>query len=344
MTGAVLPWHAVPWSKLDAGRRDGRMPHGLLIAGRRGLGKRELALRLARTLLCDAGPGAAPCGACRACVQTDAGTQPDLHLVSRLVDDEGKQAKDISVAQVRGLIATLQLAAHGQGWRIAIIEPADAMNANAANALLKTLEEPPRQTMIVLVTARPDRLPATIRSRCQRLDLRPPTTAEALAWLTARAPRNDWGLWLNLADGAPLAAEALAASPLAAQRTAWAKALFDLPEGRGDPLKLAEEWGRVDPRLPLRWWASVVADLIVLAQAGLDATDGRLRNPDLAAVLRNLRGRLHLAALHRFLGSLQRAQGMLETTVSPVLVLEALLIAWAAKLAPEAMRPILADD
>jgi len=273
-------------------------------------------------------------------VRFAAGTQPDLHLVSRLVDDEGKQAKEISVAQIRQLIATLQLSAHGQGWRIALIEPAEAMNANAANALLKTLEEPPGRTLIVLVTARPDRLPATIRSRCQRLDLRAPPSAQALAWLTTRAARDDWGLWLGLADGAPLAAEALAGSPLAAQRGAWARALLDLPEGRGDPLKLAEEWGRVDPRLPLRWWASVVADLIVLAQAG----DGRLRNPDLAAVLRNLGSRLHLAALHRFLGSLQRAQGMLETNVSPVLVLEALLIAWAAKLAPEAMRPILADD
>lgn len=340
MSIAPLPWHGGPWAALMARRRDGRVPHGLLIAGRRGLGKRELALRLAQALLCEAEPVAAPCGACRACAQFAAGTQPDLHLVSHLVDDEGKQAKDISVAQVRELIATLQLAGHGHGWRCALIEPADAMNPSAANALLKTLEEPPARTIIMLATARPDRLPATVRSRCQRLDLRAPDATQALAWLAARSARDDWRLWLGLADGAPLAAEALANSPFAAQRNAWARVLLDLPEGRGDPLKLAEEWGRIDPRLPLRWWASVVADLIVLSQAG----DGRLRNPDLAAVLRNLGARLHLAALHRFLGSLQRAQGMLETTVSPVLVLEALLIAWAAKLAPEAMRPILADD
>jgi DNA polymerase-3 subunit delta' len=241
---------------------------------------------------------------------------------------------------VRELIATLHLSAHGRGWRVAIIEPAEAMNPSAANALLKTLEEPPARTLIALVTSRPDRLPATIRSRCQRFDLRAPPAADALAWLVAREARDDWGLWLDLADGAPLAAEALAASPLALQRNAWARVLLELPEGRGDPIKLAEEWSRGDPRLPLRWWASVVADLIVLAQAG----DGRLRNPDLAAVLRNLGARLHLAALHRFLGSLQRAQGMLETTVNPTLVLEALLIAWTARLAPEAMRPILADD
>lgn len=340
MTASLLPWHAEPWAALDARRRDARMPHGLLVAGRRGLGKRELALRLARSLLCEAAPGAAPCGRCRGCVQSEAGTEPDLHLVSRLVDDEGKQAKDISVAQIRQLIATLQLTAHGHGWRCALIEPAEAMNPSAANALLKTLEEPPARTIIILVTARPDRLPATIRSRCQRVDLRAPPSAQALAWLATRAARDDWGLWLGLADGAPLAAEALASSPLAAQRSGWARALLELPDGRGDPLRLAEEWSRVDPRLPLRWWASVVADLIVLAQAG----DGRLRNPDLAAVLRNLGARLHLAALHRFLGSLQRAQGMLETNISPVLVLEALLIAWTAKLAPEAMRPILGDD
>jgi DNA polymerase-3 subunit delta' len=339
MSASLLPWQDGAWTTLMAQHRAGRMTHGLLIAGRRGLGKRELAFRLAQALLCE-DAAAAPCGRCRGCARFVAGTEPDLHHVTRLVDDEGKQAKDISVAQLRELIATLQLSAHGQGWRCAIIEPAETMNASAANALLKTLEEPPARTIIVLVTARPDRLPATIRSRCQRLDLRVPPVAQAVAWLGARAPRDDWDLWLGLADGAPLAAEALAASPLAAQRSAWARTLLDLPEGRGDPLKLAEEWGRVDPRLPLRWWASVVADLIVLAQAG----DGRLRNPDLAAVLRNLGGRLHLAALHRFLGSLQRAQQMLETNVNHALVLEALLIAWAARLAPEAMRPILADD
>lgn len=340
MTTTLLPWHAESWAALAARRRDGRIPHGLLISGRRGLGKNELALLLARSLLCEAAPATAPCGACRGCIRSEAGTQPDLHLVSRLVDDEGKQARDISVAQIRQLIATLQLAAHGHGWRCAIIEPAEAMNPSAANALLKTLEEPPAKTIIMLVTSRPDRLPATIRSRCQRLDLHAPPLAQALAWLATRSARDDWGLWLGLADGAPLAAEVLAGSPLAAQRGGWARALLDLPEGRGDPLRLAEEWSRIDARLPLRWWASVVADLIVLAQAG----EGRLRNPDLAAVLRNLVGRLHLGALHRFLGSLQRAQGMLETNVSPVLVLDALLIAWAAKLAPEAMRPILADD
>jgi DNA polymerase-3 subunit delta' len=164
---------------------------------------------------------------------------------------------------------------------------------------------------------------------------------ESRAWLERQGPRPDWDLWLAVAGGAPLMAQALAGSPFAARRSAVAQALLGLPEGRGDPLRLASELTDQDPRSFVRWWESVVRDLIVLRQAG----EGGLRNPDLTAAMRNLGARLHLASLHRFLNALQRASATLEdTNVNPALLVQSLLVAWAAALAPETMRAVMAED
>ena len=335
----LLPWHEAAWQALAARRAAGRVPPALLVTGARGLGKRAFAERFARALLCSTDAG--PCGACQSCVLFAAGNHPDHRVLQRAVDEEtGKQRKDITVDQVRELIEDLQLSSQRGGWKTTLVEPADALNRNAANAFLKTLEEPPARTLLVLITARPDRLLATVRSRCERLAIRPPERAVARAWLERERPRPDWDLWLGIANGAPLSASELAGSSFGAQRAAWAQALLALPEGRGDPVRLAEEWAKDDPRTLLRWWATVVADLVRLVQVGA----GPLRNPDLEGVLRKLSGRVDLAAMHRFLGALQRATGTLESTVSPALVLESLLIAWAARLSPESMRPILVDD
>jgi DNA polymerase-3 subunit delta' len=168
-----------------------------------------------------------------------------------------------------------------------------------------------------------------------------PDRPAARAWLEAQAARPDWDLWLAVAGGAPLAAQELAASPFAARRAAVAQALLGLPEGRGDPLRLAHELIEQDPRAFVRWWESVVRDLIVLRQAGGDD----LRNPDLAPAMRNLGPRLHLASLHRFIQALQHARRALEgTNVTPALLVQSLLVAWAAALAPETMRVLVFDD
>jgi DNA polymerase-3 subunit delta' len=336
---AVLPWHDAAWRSLAARRAAGRLPAALLLAGTQGTGKRRFAELLVRALHCAAPDG--PCGACQSCALFAAGTHPDHQVLERAVDEEtGKSRKDISIEQVRSLIGDLQLASQRGGWKSALIVPADALNASSANALLKTLEEPPARTLLVLVSSRPDRLLPTIRSRCQRVALRVPDRAVARAWLESEEPRSDWDLWLGIANGAPLGARELAGSAFGQQRTAWAKALLALPQGRGDPVRLADEWVKADPRAALRWWATLVADMIGLVQAGVPPA----RNPDLEGVLRELGARVDLGAMHRFLGALQRASGTLETTVSPALVLESLLIAWAAGLTPDSMRPILADE
>jgi DNA polymerase-3 subunit delta' len=162
---SILPdWLQPGRNQLQQMIRQGRLPHALLISGSEGLGKRMLADWLAGTLLCEQSHGdVSACGQCSACGWFDNGWHPDL---LRLEPEEAGKA--IKVDQVRRLGASLGMTSHSGGYKITIVQPADAMNVNAANSLLKTLEEPTANTLLILLTATPGRLPATILSRCQR--------------------------------------------------------------------------------------------------------------------------------------------------------------------------------
>lgn len=206
----TAPW-LEPTCRMLSQRIDAqRLGHAPLLHGPRGLGKRALGDWLARRLLCSEPNGDDPCGECRACRLIDNGTHPDLFTVEVAEDKQG-----IGVDQVRDLIERLQLTASMSSHRVGLMPQADAMNTNAANALLKTLEEPPAGAWLVLIAEQPARLPATIRSRCQQLPLRPPDAATAGRWLAAERPDDGDSqrrAALELSGGAPLAARDMLAS------------------------------------------------------------------------------------------------------------------------------------
>ena len=159
MSAALAPWLLPAWQRFVAALAEDRLGHGLLLAGEPGLGKRALAAAMVARLLCERAGGAeAACGACRGCAWRLAGSHPDLHLLAPEED-----AKAIKVAQVRALIARLQLTGQASSTRIALVDPADAMNAASQNALLKTLEEPSPGVVLLLVSDGPGRLLATVR-------------------------------------------------------------------------------------------------------------------------------------------------------------------------------------
>ena len=194
-----LFWLAPQLAALRTARRQGRFPHALLIQDAPGGGGNRLALAAAQCALCrDAD---APCGRCRECERVAAGTHPDLWFVA----PEG-DSKQIRIDQIRALNETLALTGHGGGGSVAILEPAEALNPNAANALLKTLEEPRPGALIVLVTLAAARLPATVLSRCLRLAVRLPAPAASAAWLRAQRGPGDWEAVLELLGNAPLLA------------------------------------------------------------------------------------------------------------------------------------------
>ncbi len=159
-----------------------RLAHAFLLSGQPGTGKQGLAMELAAALLCLENSLPA-CGSCRSCQLLLSGAHPDFRFLSFELNDKRKLRTGIVIDQVRELISFLQLTTTISEKKAALISPAEAMNKNAANALLKTLEEPPGDAVIILLSHDPSQLAVTIRSRCQKLQLRSPDTDMALAWL-----------------------------------------------------------------------------------------------------------------------------------------------------------------
>ena len=182
------PWQARAYTQLAAVLDAGRMGHGVLFAGAAGLGKRAVAERLAQRALCRTRDAdGEPCGTCKSCQLFAAGTHPDYADVSFILNKEGTRMRtEIVIDQIRELSERLALTPQYGGAQVALLEPADAINNAAGNALLQTLEEPHPGRYLWLITAHPARLSATIRSRCQRVEFRLPPRDEAVAWLAAQ--------------------------------------------------------------------------------------------------------------------------------------------------------------
>lgn len=253
------PWHREAWDSLRARRQRSAMPHALLLSGAAGLGKRAFADRLVRALLCTQAVDGEACGHCRSCTLLAAGTHPDritLTLEPRDPRKPDELRKEIVIAQVRALSARLAMASQFGGWQVASIDPADALNPNAANALLKTLEEPTPSSLIVLVADAPWRLPATIRSRCQRMEFRLPPRDDALAWLRA-AGVADAGVALDAAGGNPGLARAWMADDALGQRDEVRADLAALAGGRADAGTVMRRWN--DTALGQRLWFAAQA-------------------------------------------------------------------------------------
>jgi DNA polymerase-3 subunit delta' len=246
----LCPWLEPALEQFEAALRAGNLGHAWLISGPAGVGKLNLALVLARRLL---GDDRAP-----ALLEADAALEafaarhaptdhhPDLHW---LHPEEDKET--ISVDQVRDVIETLTLTAHRGGAKIAVVETAEALTTAAANALLKTLEEPTAGGYLLLLSHQPGRLPATVRSRCQHMSLRPPPAAVVAEWLDA-AP-SVVAEARRRVGAAPLR---LAAAIRAEETLIFNKLETDLAEvsqDRLDPQSVAQSWAKGDTELALGW-------------------------------------------------------------------------------------------
>lgn len=214
----IHPWNQARLRHFMADR--GRMPHALLLHGPAGVGKLDLALEMAKGLLCESPVDGHACGECDACNWFEEGNHPDFRrlepLENETADEEGEKSRPakrggrlISVDAVREVTDFLSLSAHRGGWRVALIQPAELMNTAAANALLKTLEEPPAGVLLILVSHQLGRLLSTVVSRCRKVHVGLPGRVESLAWLSQAGVDGGEAL-LAEAGGAPLAALAFA--------------------------------------------------------------------------------------------------------------------------------------
>ncbi len=261
MTTTLSPWQERAWQRLMTAQSGGRLPHALLVGGPVGLGKRALARRLALHLLCSAPNADGACGKCRNCVLHAAGTHPDFLEETFELNDKGEPRKEILIAQIRRLGEKLNLTPQIAAGQVALVHPAEAMNRSAFNALLKTLEEPAPGRHLILLADAPQRLPATIRSRCQWLRLDLPERSEALAWLVSSGhDARVAGEALDAAQGNPgLASDYLAHDALVLRR-AVAKDLVTLAQQQIAAIDLAVAWQDDRPAARLRFAGELVRD------------------------------------------------------------------------------------
>jgi DNA polymerase-3 subunit delta' len=220
MSETIFPWQVDAWAQLQQMRE--RLPHAILFHGPEGIGKTAFAERFAQSMLCQSPrPNGDACDECESCNWFAQYSHPDYRRVRpEILDDEaedgadedGKKSKasktpskDIKIDQIRALADFMNISTHRQGMRVVVLYPAEALNTAAANALLKTLEEPPPDTLFLLSSNGLDRLLPTILSRCRKFALMMPPMDAALAWLKEQGVK-DADAWLAEQGGAPLAA------------------------------------------------------------------------------------------------------------------------------------------
>lgn len=259
-----LPWQQEQWSHLCRLRQAGRLPHALLLAGPAGVGKRHFADLLGNSLLCTE-PDAEgfACGHCRNCQLLAAGSHPD-----RLRVEPDGAARQIRIDAVRAILDfNAQTASRGSG-KLIVLAPAESMNRNAANALLKCLEEPAPDTLILLLSDQPGALPATIRSRCQRIPFPVPPEVQVRRWLQTLEPVPEvLEEALREAAGRPLTARALLDPEWAQRRRAWREQLLALVEGRKHAVAVAAAWQDTPLEELLEWLEARLADAVRAALA-----------------------------------------------------------------------------
>ncbi|MBI5007253.1 MAG: DNA polymerase III subunit delta' [Nitrosomonadales bacterium] len=326
----LYPWQSESWQALQ-GLRD-RLPHAVLLKGAQGIGKLDLALGFAQSMLCEKpqADGQA-CQACGSCHWFEQESHPDFRLIqpdalSAAEDGEEKPggkkpSREISVDQIRDISGFANLSAHCGGYRVVLIYPAEAMNSNAANSLLKTLEEPTDKLLFLLVTHKPQQLLPTILSRCLGFTVHTPTREAGIAWLKQQGVKNPEHA-LAQTGFAPLQALDWAESGEGAEERAMLLEALRHP-GKMDALAVAESLQRGIP----------VHIIHCLQQWCHDLTSAKLTGrvryfPEQSEMLQKLAQGVSAHSLLRFQKDLHEARRAAFHPLNPRLFLESLLMSY----------------
>jgi len=319
----AYPWQDSLWQTL-AGRT--QHAHAYLLHGPMGIGKRALAERLMARLLCQRPVGLDACGECKSCHLLKAGSHPDNYI---LEPEEADKA--IKVDQVRELVSFVVQTAQLGGRKVVLIEPVESMNINAANALLKSLEEPSGDTVLLLVSHQTSRLLPTIKSRCVQQACPLPSEAMSLQWLATALPdssEDERVELLTLAAGSPLAALKLHTQGVTEQRVLVVEGVKKLLKQQMSPTQLAEGWNAI-PLLLLFDWFCDWSSLILRYQLTQD--ENGLGLTDMRKVVQYLAQKTTQAKVLEIQDWIlaQRQKVLSKANLNRVLLLEALLVQWA---------------
>lgn len=297
------PWQQDQWQQLALQIEQQRLPHALLLTGSKYIGKYQFALSLAQRLLCHAPVGGYSCGQCKSCHLVMSGGHPDNFKIEP--EEEGKAIKIDLIRQLGEFVAKTS---QQGGWKVIIISPAESMNINASNALLKSLEEPGPNTLLILVCNEPSRLSATIRSRCRMVKFPVPSISKVRPWLAQVAGQNeDIEQLLHYSNGCPLLALQLLETDLLERRRKFVGLIDDLSEHRISALIVAEACQENDSPMMVDW---LYSHLALMIKSGKKGVSKRL--------------------VFRYMDTLMQAKRQMQSTANPNIQLlwEELLLNW----------------
>ena len=320
----IYPWQAQQYAQVVSQIETDRLPHALLLAGQSGLGKRGFALTVAALLLCRPPAGGLPCNQCAGCRLLKAGTHPDLVVI-----EPEKPGAAIRIDEIRELIVWVAQTSQQGGYKVVIVHPSDRININAGNALLKCLEEPRPNTLLILVCDRVSALLATVRSRCQRLNFSPPSRVVSLPWLADNlTDRSTAELLLDFSQDRPLLAVEFAGAEFLAQRKALAEGLKRIWQGDGVATEVAAELMSYDALELLDIFSFWLHDLLRLL---MTKDEKSIKNKDMIDLFNLICMRLERRNLIDFMDRVAEERTALIGPNNPnkLLIVENLMIQWS---------------
>ena len=326
----LYPWQDEIWQRLQGLRV--RLPNALLLKGAEGIGKLDLAMDFAQSILCAAPlPTGLACQNCPSCHWFAQESNPDFRLIQpdALATSEyapekegGKKAsREISVDQIRALSTFANLSAHSGGYRVVLIHPAEAMNNNSANALLKTLEEPTDKLLFILVSNKPQQLLPTILSRSLSIAVPMPSVESSSAWLKLQGVADPAALLAQTGFAPLLALQGAAEGTATDERKLMLDAIKQ--PTRFDPLILAEQLQRAAPVQVIHFLQQWCYDL-----ASFKLTGVIRYHPEQIDLIGKIAKNIPLQALLRYLKELQVAKGQAFHPLNPKLLFESILLAY----------------
>ncbi len=331
----ALPWLAPIWQRLSGQIQENRLGHALLFLGQEGLGKRVMLREFSQQLLClDSSPASnlGPCGQCASCHLFNAGSHPDLFMVEP--EEAGKQIK---IDQIRKVTDFVNTTPQKGNHKVVLLGPAEAMNNNASNALLKSLEEPSSKTTLLLYSHQPGSLLATIKSRCQLYSIYTPPWQQALSWLEQNSQQTRLESALRLAKGAPLKAIDLMEGEVHVQYMQFCQDMIDLQQAKANWSVTLTKWKAWDSHWLMMWFYELVLDVQKI-QAGL--SQDTLAIQELHGQTAQVAKTSQYAQVQTLLDKLldnQKAQ-LGQSNPNPVLIIETLLIDWLSLLGQSGQR------
>lgn len=321
LTLNTYPWHKSSWDKFVTARSKNHLPHALLISGTDGTGKLDFAKRVATALLCTSPVNDEACQNCKSCKTYHAGANPDFMGIELL---EGKQ--QIAVDQIRQLSNFISYTRSFDAYRVILLNPVERMNTNASNSLLKSLEEPASNTVIILVASNLSRIIPTIKSRCQILALPTPTKAQATSWLKQNTTATNPEELLEMANGQPLTAIGTSDEDIQS-RGDLANDLYYICTQQKSVTDVAKIWEKFDHSVLLNWQITWIENFIKNKELHLQEQSSN--QGELATTLIKLDKSLpSIEEQWKLYQQLIAQKQYIHTSVNPLLFIENMLLLW----------------